>query len=807
MQTFAGTFSRRYPGRWVPVNWAYSDAVNICQRADEEHRCNIIFETLTDNRLVGSCATIPVWYDRAAVAQQFGVLPEHTRLLGQLEPSLEGPLRDGDIFHHNAALPPDLAHRAFLSCLAVLAWALLHASPGRILLGICLFSQPVTAAPDLVEPVNKAHWLWTPFSGRIGPGVAAANDLVAQLLTVEPWWEQGCTAVRPRPCGAEAHWVPRSPSPLFAVVLVVGAPAPAPLLLPCQMTKALLYRVVGRYFDALDDILGCIPQLAAHAPSTVRMCLRDGDVLHVRASQWRPTLHPITPPTFEDHRTVQSQGTWSHPLIFQADCWILLWRPHTSGPLAVYAEGQQRWDPVSSTLHPALSHLPDSWWPSLSHPTVPHEPLHFVEFNGFDDGFINVLRSDPWSCMTIEAADGHRPSDIIRSASTSSRTPDHIAPLRDGDPPVHPSRAPPVRPAVLIWLTVWGVTSAHFIGRRGGTIYSVSLAFLSCYLAARGAPTEWERVDHDTWQLDLDDVAGLTARLHEYWWHRPLSTCLPHRACSVLHHHWNQYAVWSGGVPSSLLIATDGSGLRGGSWAFAAWACHKGRWHRIGWAAAPLSGTAWAPSTDRQVAGTQASYRSELVALESAGLWATAMLDRWQLYMATRPRHITIAVDNAAALQVAAGHALAPGPSAAAARQVWQAVQARVTTEFRHVHSHTGGFANTVADTVAEWASHDQSAPFLHEHSVHIASSDLEVLFPRLWLLPHSRLVQGRPVYSIQCKNTPYQQSQEQLPSADVRNTSTPCSNPGTSVLQIHCMTANIQTTVMLRLISSIRLA
>ncbi|CAE7406709.1 unnamed protein product [Symbiodinium microadriaticum] len=51
------------------------------------------------------------------------------------------------------------------------------------------------------------------------------------------------------------------------------------------------------------------------------------------------------------------------------------------------------------------------------------------------------------------------------------------------------------------------------------------------------------------------------------------------------------------------------------------------------------------------------SFHSELVALQSAGLWAAALVDHWALYTGNQPRKITIAVDNSAALQIAAGHA------------------------------------------------------------------------------------------------------------------------------------------------------
>ena len=150
-------------------------------------------------------------------------------------------------------------------------------------------------------------------------------------------------------------------------------------------------------------------------------------------------------------------------------------------------------------------------------------------------------------------------------------------------------------------------------------------------------------------------------------------------------------------MPHSLLIATDGSGQFGGSWAFAVWGHFKGRWYRLGWEGALLASTPWLPAA---AFASMPAGRVSFVS-EAAAIWCAAALDRWQMYMGARPRQVTVAVDNASALQVAAGHAAASDCFAQAARVLWQGVQARINTLFCHVHSHVGVMVNTFADALA----------------------------------------------------------------------------------------------------------
>ena len=155
--------------------------------------------------------------------------------------------------------------------------------------------------------------------------------------------------------------------------------------------------------------------------------------------------------------------------------------------------------------------------------------------------------------------------------------------------------------------------------------------------------------------------------------------------------------------------------------------------------------TPWLGPRYSDIPAPHHSYSSELVALQAAAIWLASQLDMWQMYMGSQPVSVTIAVDNAAALQVAAGSGNASGSVAAATRVLWQAVQSRLTTHFRHIHSHVGILASTLVDALAglrlacPCAVQDDGAlgvPLCHA---------LEELGPYLWLVNRARLQNGRP--------------------------------------------------------------
>ncbi|CAE7243796.1 pol [Symbiodinium sp. KB8] len=263
-----------------------------------------------------------------------------------------------------------------------------------------------------------------------------------------------------------------------------------------------------------------------------------------------------------------------------------------------------------------------------------------------------------------------------------------------------------------------------------------TLEQLACYLPAEGSPV-WTR-QNEEWVCHLDEVCQLQARLHSLWWSRPLRDSLPVSFPRTYHAAWGSFPLWGCGVPDSLLVSTDGSGVRGGSWAFVVWACYKSRWYRLGWDGMDQSATPWCQNL-KQAIERQQSYISELTALQAAAIWCLSVIDRWQLWTGASPRGITIVVDNAAALQVAAGVGAAGQPAAQHTRALWQAVQSRIATSFRHVHSHVGVMANTLVDALA--GLHLPCPLALRESlpSTSNFEAQLTAFGPYLWLIPRCR--------------------------------------------------------------------
>ena len=158
--------------------------------------------------------------------------------------------------------------------------------------------------------------------------------------------------------------------------------------------------------------------------------------------------------------------------------------------------------------------------------------------------------------------------------------------------------------------------------------------------------------------------------------------------------------------------------------------------------------------------------------------------------MGCQPRLVTVVVDNAAALQSAAGHGLTSIPAARLARQSWQAAQSRVNTCFRHVHSHTGIVANTLADVLAEGAAARRPLFRLPGQTPTLTATDLEDTFPHLWLLPFCGLENGTPCLRIGNATAPH--GPPTPPAATVPPPPEVGCGPVCS-LPIH-VTANVQT-------------
>ena len=782
-QTFLGHFSRRFPGQWVPVQWISSDEVHVCLQDQEAQVCNIVIERSNPTQLLGYCRRVYRWASLDTLSVQFGTEGAPLVRLGASSPESSGPLRDGDVLHFvtpdaSATFRPTPGWRSFL-CLICLGHAGLRGSQIIAVVVGLLGTLPhaeATFEAALTDDGARLAWVWSPFRGKLGP---IGDDRVTAdeyLTKSEPWWAQGVVLARPSLSLSESHWVPRSPSRQFVVILVNAAPQPRAALLPRQLSKAALRDIVGRHCTGHFQLCGQLPELAEDHPPHVAITLRNGDVLTIVPSRWQPTIFRNHRQHFHSHAAARTLGCWSHHLTFDGDCWLLLWRPHSEHPEAVFAQGRQVWDPTARTLRPALWHFPDGWWPSLAGLDSDQEPLHLVLADDDGRSRVTVLQSQPWRCEQIpDPYHNLRTGEVLPSGLPQS--PYRGLPTSEASATENAAR----RPHPLYFLG-FGLASRH--------LRAWQLSILACYLAALGSPDILSNAGPPGRDLVMTQVAALTARLHSRWWNLPLRQSLPLALSCGLRQAWHSFPKWTGSVPDSILIAADGSGRGDGTWAFVAWGHSQGRWHRIGWEADQLASTSWLPASLRSPPAHLASFHGELAALMSAGLWLAAMTDWWQLHMGARPRLATIAVDNSAALQIAAGQGRAVQASAELTRYAWQAVQSRLSTNFRHVHSHTGVLCNTLADALAEQAAGAAYRPNL-QVGLSFSEEDFCDHFPWLWLLPHCVIKHGQPVCPVALPDlalTP-PASRPHSPRAPG-----PAPAPAPPPLHLHVMTANIQT-------------
>ena len=272
--TFSGRFTRRFPGRWVPIPWApwpppstppRPDSVHLCLCADDDSQCNIILESCTPcgthDQLDGRCFTVHQASTRESLRRAFALPSADVRLLGV--PNQEDPfppLRDGDIIHYTISGARALGPKSGLGLWFPLL--LRSKAASLLLLSACLlYSIPAQAAPP-----GTQHWLWSPYQGRLGPAIVTTEQSVkSQLLRYEPIWRHGLV----RTCNClerhDVHWVPVLPS--ADLVTVLGSPRPLALILPAVVSRGFLLRVLGRMFDQVHTVAGRHVRLSALAPT------------------------------------------------------------------------------------------------------------------------------------------------------------------------------------------------------------------------------------------------------------------------------------------------------------------------------------------------------------------------------------------------------------------------------------------------------------------------------------------------------------------------------------------------------------
>ena len=99
--------------------------------------------------------------------------------------------------------------------------------------------------------------------------------------------------VQPPVYGDTQEWIPRSPDPSCAVVVLLGTPAPRAVLLASVCPAGgLVFSLQPPVPAPADSHVAITPAAwrGAYRSPNPTLFLRDGDVIQVRASRWFPTL-------------------------------------------------------------------------------------------------------------------------------------------------------------------------------------------------------------------------------------------------------------------------------------------------------------------------------------------------------------------------------------------------------------------------------------------------------------------------------------------------------------------------------------
>ena len=442
-QCFRGRFETKYPGAWAPVPWAYSNAVNLCQRSQDPTLCNVLVEVVSlvgqDYQLEPTCHTVHQASSRHSIAGALQLPTTDLRLIGIAEPSDDFPaLRDGDVIHYRS--PLDSRSRPFGNRV-VLAGLLSYRL--RPVLAPALFflvglSHVASASPS---PGYDDHWLWSPYQGRLGPvhlQDGSAPD--AAFTALEPIWSRGFIQVVPRPEHRRV-WVPRPLSSTLVSVLLFGPPSAVAQMLPPVLSRALLLRIMRHFFGEVLAVAGRRFGLRSLEPAERLVPLNDGDLLVAIMETWVPSIQFGWPTQFQSIAAARERGLWSHALTFQGRGWAFLWYDGRTQPVTVPLRGMQTWDPSVCVLRPAFNHLTEGWWPRLHHRESCDSHIHFVPAHSLE----------AQGCR-------HRLSDADVSADTASAP--AVLEFRDQHSRVPSGRRP--NSFLATWQAVQARCSTHF---------------------------------------------------------------------------------------------------------------------------------------------------------------------------------------------------------------------------------------------------------------------------------------------------------------------------------------------------------
>ncbi|CAE7836105.1 unnamed protein product [Symbiodinium sp. CCMP2592] len=700
--TFAGDFCQHYPGRWVPVPWIAQDHAHLVVVSEDPTYVNVVIEA------DGKCWCAPVtaatdawqlWNDVPSISTQ-------PRVLGLSHQELrQGTvLRNGDVVSEapQGALPSGgvqallaffLSVRflpTFPSSLVLIAglffgWHNEAAGARHLTLAVGLAATgqghvEAVRMSDTPYPAGECHRLWEPSGSVSGPFFGPVDRPPEELRHAAVAWSD-FTQVRPPQDPRIVDWVPVPSDPLFVVVLLQCPPATRAAILPATCHAADLTRACRRSVPDLACVLASPEIWCGTATSyTPTLFLRSGDVLTLACAGWAPRLRSPSGRYWDTFYQARKFAFWGSPFQIRLPGLLFAWSAGDPVPLTVHTVQNEVWDPEHCTFRPSLARYSVARWIPAARCDL--LGLHLVP-ESLNPHRAHVLPTQP-------------PLRLLEVSRYSTQ-----GLIRDGDSGSFGSRAPSprlllclaglllTRNALSLWasggaLLLAGASFGAFPFSDTLVLSSVAHGAMSwpallfdIYGRAWGAPSEAPRVADAAAKtvpdrrLDLNEAGHHYAGLAAHYLARHLLVSMPPTLPPCYHSGWLRFSAWPGGVPDELFIATDGSGLQAGGWAFAVWALWKKTWFRVGWDAGSLPATPWLP-TPTATATDLRSYLGELSALVSAAAWFTAWWDHLKLHT---------------------GHA----------------IQSRCTTHFRHVPGHAGALVNEIVDALAgygRWSSH-----------------------------------------------------------------------------------------------------
>ncbi|CAE7943517.1 hgpA, partial [Symbiodinium sp. KB8] len=705
--------------------------------------------------------------------------------------------------------------------------------------------------------------LWSPFAldaelTDVSPDTNVEEIRLA-LAGREPAWSVDIVPVWPALWHQTLTFVPSTGEMPLVVIMVVSSEWQLTALIPCRTDLSWL---LGHLRQLTPGPMCSVraPPASCTLGCSVDDAIdwRTGDVVLAFDTHDVPAM--FEPPEFTSGLQVRSAACWAHDFITNCELPLVLWAPEW-GSVHTRMPPRGRWDAAAQSFIGRFGRrFPGRWVPvPWAYSDDVHlcrradDPLHcnvILEVGTIEaDGcHLNSVcrtlssRSNRASLAHIMQTAPNRisvlgiaadvPWPLLRDGDIVHQQP---AEFGSGTSQTDTSSAPsltlslgmgllllrlPSNDALLgtafcvaiAALTLWeelGIAPSLPLLEWGdlqqrseeGPPINPTLQQLSCYFAAWGAPS-WTRLRSSSWFFDLSDACDLQARLHSLWCQYPLQGELPLTLHPTYRLAWASFPQWPGGVPAEILISTDGSSSHAGSCAFIVWCFHGGQWFRLGWFAAALHHLPWSGSPDECHPGPQRSYRSELAALQSAGLWALCALDMWSIQMGSTAHRVTIAVDNLSAMQVAAGWAEAKGPTARRCREIWQAVQPRCQLHYHHVPSHVGVLVNTLADALAEHA-HTMASPLGNSTAL---QSEIDAAFlregPWLWLIPKATLVGGAPgvIFTVPSSDVSRAAvSAHDSPASATSEAGSPPPPASISSISLKALTANVQSIKVLQ--------